>query len=381
MSIVHCRIDPSRVAFYGFRGGSGGISHVMLNLMNAVADQGMAVDLLLNNPKIPELAGLKKGIRILELGTHQGIWRVPALTRYLRREPPAALLVNREPAVRVAILARRLSGSACRIAVRVGTQISVALRRRSLPKRLMLRLAIHYCYRRADLLIANSRGVARDLATVIGLPETRIRIIDNPTVSDTLFADAAREVAHPWFHPGEPPVILGIGRLARQKDFATLLRAFARVRSQRPCRLVILGEGKERPALTALAQQLGIAADLDLPGFVDNPFAFMRRAALFVLSSAWEGSPNVLIEALALALPAVATDCPSGPREILCDGRYGPLVPVGDDHALAVAMTSVLASPPDADRLRAGAGRFRDDSCARQYLEALGLRVESEMTA
>jgi len=184
-------------------------------------------------------------------------------------------------------------------------------------------------------------------------------------------------VAHPWFQTGELPVVLGIGRLARQKDFPTLLRAFAQVRSRRPCRLVILGEGKERSALTALVERLGITPHVEMPGFVANPFAYLRRAALFVLSSAWEGSPNVLIEALALAVPSVATDCPSGPREILCEGRYGPLVPVGDDEALAEAMEAMLAAPPPAALLRRGADRFRDDGCARQYLDALGMAVGS----
>jgi glycosyltransferase involved in cell wall biosynthesis len=345
----------------------------MLNLMNAVQRLGTPVDLLLNNPAIPELAQLASGIRILSLGHSHGLGRVPALTRYLLRDAPAALLVNREPAVRAATLARRLSGRRCPIAIRVGTQVSIALARRSLPKRLLLRLAMLYCYRRADLLIANSRGVAQDLAVVTGVALRTIRIIDNPTVSDSLFRLAAQPLDHPWFEPGEPPVILGIGRLARQKDFPTLLRAFARLRSQTPCRLMILGEGKERGLLTDMARELGIAPHLALPGFAPNPFPLLKRAALFVLSSAWEGSPNVLIEALALARPVVATDCPSGPREILRDGRYGPLVPVGDDRALTAAMAAVLASPPAASHLREAADRFRDERCARHYLAALKL--------
>src|SRR5262249_41735385 len=140
-------------------------------------------------------------------------------------------------------------------------------------------------------------------------------------------------LAHPWFAAGSSPVILGIGRLHAQKDFPTLLKAFARVRAKQHARLVILGEAKEaeyRTALTTLAAQLSIADDVRFPGFVDNPFAYLARAAVFVLSSAWESFGNVVAEALACGCPVVSTDCPSGPTKILEKGKYGPLVPVGD---------------------------------------------------
>jgi glycosyltransferase involved in cell wall biosynthesis len=164
---------------------------------------------------------------------------------------------------------------------------------------------------------------------------------------------------------------MGVGRLTRQKDFPTLIRAFAAVRKVRDCRLVILGEGKDRPALEALAKEMGVGGDVDLPGFVENPYAHMSRASLFVLSSAWEGSPNVLTEALALGLPAVATDCPSGPREILEDGRYGPLVPVGDADALAGAILKTLTHPPESAELKRAAGPYTVEESSRRYLEAL----------
>jgi len=143
------------------------------------------------------------------------------------------------------------------------------------------------------------------------------------------------------------------------------------VRAVRPARLLILGEGKKRTTLEALARKLGVASDVGLPGFVDNPFAYMARAAVFVLSSAWEGFGNVVAEALACGCPVVSTDCPSGPAEILDGGAYGPLVPVGDDAALAKAILSVLETPPDPERLRARAALFSVDRVADQYLEVL----------
>ncbi|MGB5494721.1 MAG: glycosyltransferase, partial [Sedimenticolaceae bacterium] len=173
--------------------------------------------------------------------------------------------------------------------------------------------------------------------------------------------------------PFAVPVILGAGRLTEQKDFATLLRAFARMQALRPVRLVILGEGRLRGELERLADELGVGDRVALPGFTTNPYAWLARAALFVLSSAWEGSPNVLTEALALGVPSVATDCPSGPRELLAGGRYGALVAVGDPGGLAEAMLATLEAPLPAGQLRQAVSDYTAEAAALGYLGALGL--------
>jgi glycosyltransferase involved in cell wall biosynthesis len=175
---------------------------------------------------------------------------------------------------------------------------------------------------------------------------------------------------HPWFTESLP-VIVGAGRLTPEKDFPTLIRAFARFRKTQPARLIIVGEGPLEAPLRELTVSLGIAEDVDFPGFTPNPFAYMQRAALFVMSSAWEGSGNVLVEALALGVPSVSTDCPFGPRETLADGRYGSLVPVGDDVALAEAMQKTLAHPHSKDFLKEAVRDFQIDYSARRYLEVL----------
>ena len=345
----------------------------MLNLMNTLVDEGVHVDLLLNHTRIPELLKVRDEVNVVELGETDGFMRIPALVRYLRDKQPSVLLANRERAVRVATVALRYSGVSSRIAIRVGMAISMALNRRNLIQRWLRRSAIIYCYRRADVIIANSKGVAQDVASVTGIPLENIDIVNNPTVSPDIFMEAEEPVGHPWLTPESPPVILGVGRLARQKDFPALLRAFAMLRSKRDCRLVILGEGKERDRLTNLAEELDIREDVDLPGYVSNPFAYMSRAAQFVLSSRWEGSPNVLIQALALGLPVVATDCRSGPREILSNGLYGPLVRVGDAEALYRAMLQMLDSPPDKHFLQAAAEPFRVDNCTKAYMASMGI--------
>jgi len=189
-------------------------------------------------------------------------------------------------------------------------------------------------------------------------------------IDAAFYAKADAPVEHPWFQPNQPPVILGVGRHHFQKGFDTLLRAFARVRQQMPARLVILGEGPERPNLERLAAELGVAADVDLPGFDPNPFRYMRWAGVFVLSSRYEGLPNVLIQALACGCPVVSTDCPSGPSEILDGGRYGALVPVDDVEAMAQAIVRALlgqVAPAPAEWLE----QFRVEAVAEQYLRVM----------
>jgi glycosyltransferase involved in cell wall biosynthesis len=227
----------------------------------------------------------------------------------------------------------------------------------------------------ADGLIAVSRGVAADVSMIAGISGERIRVIPNPVVAPELPTLAGSAVAHPWFMTPGPPIILAAGAFRRSKDFPILIRAFARVRARRDLRLVILGKGRQKRKVEKLAEALGVREDLSLPGFVVNPYAYMAKASLLVLSSAWEGSPNVLVEALAVGTPVVATDCRSGPREILQDGRYGPLVPVGDVEALAAAMAATLDAPLPAEKLRVAAEPYRLHMSCRRYLEAFGMEA------
>jgi glycosyltransferase involved in cell wall biosynthesis len=224
----------------------------------------------------------------------------------------------------------------------------------------------------ADGIIAVSQGVADDLGQITRLSSDRIQVIYNPIVLPELFTLAQEPVEHPWFKPGEPPVILGVGRLHPQKDFPTLIRAFAEVRKVQQARLMILGDGPERQALTTLVSELGLIEDVAFPGFVQNPYAYMSKAAVFVLSSAWEGLGNVLVEAMAIGTPVVSTNCESGPGEILDGGKYGRLVPVGDSRAIAQAITSVLAG--NTQKLDPGwLDQFTLEVCVQKYIDLLGL--------
>ena len=305
----------------------------------------------------------------MDLGARRILSSLPSLVRYLRREQPAAVLSVLHANV-VALWARRLAGVSTRLVVSERNTLSLES---SYTLDLRVRLApfLAKCfYPWADGIVAVSSSVADDLAEVAGIPHERIRVIYNPVVTMDLEAKAKATLEHPWFHPGEPPVILAAGRLTAQKDFETLIRAFARVLEGRPSRLLILGEGEMRPALESLVDQLGLTQDVSLPGFVANPYPYMSQASVFVLSSRWEGLPGVLIEALYCGVPLIATDCPGGSREILVDGRYGQLVPVGDADALAKAIEGTLEDERPQFTPESW-GRFELDTVVGQYLDVL----------
>ena len=202
-----------------------------------------------------------------------------------------------------------------------------------------------FAYRRTASIVAVSEGAADDLARQLHLDRDLVNVIYNPVVSPELFEKAAEPVEDEWFEQCRGPWVIGIGRLTKQKDFANLIEAFSRVRRNLDCKLLILGEGPDRSALEELVGRLGLEGECFMPGFVNNPYKYLSRARLFVLSSAWEGLPTVLIEALALGVCVVSTDCKSGPREILQGGRLGALVPPSDSKALSDAMMMTFANP------------------------------------
>ena len=220
--------------------------------------------------------------------------------------------------------------------------------------------------------VAVSQGVGLDLQKRLRMTADRLRVIHNPIVDHELTQRAMQAAPHAWLTQHEIPVFVAVGRLVPIKDHATLLRAFALLRRRRPARLILLGEGPERPRLERLSRDLGLNNDVAMPGFCTNPAAAMRRAAAYVLSSRVESLSNTLIEALACGCPVVATDCPCGPREILRDGRFGTLVACEDAEALSSAMHTTLDQAHNRDQLRARANDFSFDHIIPQYLDAIG---------
>jgi glycosyltransferase involved in cell wall biosynthesis len=349
-----------RIAVFASFSGAGGVERMLVNLCEGLLGWGCAVDLVLVKAQSEHLRNLSPRVNVVKLKASHTFGSALGLASYLRRARPAALLAAKDRAGKVAVVARRLAGVKTRVVFRIGTTLSAALEGKNILRKWLWYVPMRLVYPKADGIVAVSRGVADDLARITGLPEERFHVIPNPVITLRMQELAQEEVAHPW-----------IGRLTRQKDFPTLIRAFARVRKSLRCRLVILGEGRDRGQLVTLASKLGVGEDVDMPGFATNPYAYLSRATLFVLSSAWEGSPNALTEALALGIPVAATDCPSGPREILRDGKYGPLVPVGEADLLAEAMLKILSSPMDREYLKQAAEAFTIEKSSLSYLNLL----------
>jgi glycosyltransferase involved in cell wall biosynthesis len=396
-----------RVAFvlHGFSGG--GMERSMLRLAEAFLRRGLEVDFVVGQARGELLDAVPAQARVVELAKRPVfaarpyglaadprafalllrpksmmgmlkplVRRLPSLVAYLREGRPDAILAAEPRYNAIAVWGRQLSGLDSRVVISERIRVSRHAGFGGPWGEPGLRDLLRRAYLGADAIVAVSDGVADDLAAHAGIPRERITTVYNPVVGPDLFAKAQERPDHPWFAPGAPPVILGAGRLDPQKDFATLIRAFAQVRKGRPARLAILGAANPNsPAcaeeLRALPGALGVADDVAMPGFVDNPFAFMAHASVFVLSSLYEGLPGVLIQALACGCPVVSTDCPSGPAEVLDGGRFGPLVPVGDAAALARAIEQALDDPPPAERLRGRAELFSVQRSADHYLELL----------
>jgi len=277
---------------------------------------------------------------------------------YIERETPDIVLPSLTSATVAALLAKHLTSHHPPV-IPIIHSLMKRKRNRAIRYRALFADAAH--------VVAVSDGVAASARREAGIDARKLVTIYNPVIPPALDELKSKRPDHPWFADGGAPVILACGRLKEVKDFAMLLHAFARMAQTRDCRLIILGEGPLRESLADLARRLGVADKVSMPGFADNPFAFMARASLFVLSSQSEGLPTALIEALACGCPCVSTDCPSGPAEILQDGAIGPLVLVGDHAALADAMVRVLDNPPDKRKLTARAGFFSMERAVRLY--------------
>lgn len=360
---------PRRIAMLGFLPSKRPVPRDMTTLIEGLAPAGVEVDLLLP----PQVGDGPLDIRVpvgrFPLDLSDPETAAVALSRYAAQRRPDVLLSNRDNAARV--LARLSGERALRIA-RVGTNVMEKTKGKHLLARWRARRRLAGVLAGTDGLIAVSEGACSALRRLLrGRTPPPIACVHSPIDMDAIAESAAAAAPHPWLARKDLPVILSVGRLVRTKDYPTLIKAFERVLQRAECRLMILGEGRQRPKLESLIRRHGLADAVALPGFVPDPFPYMARVDLFALSSRFEGFGNVLAEALAVGTPCVSTDCESGPREILGDGRYGELVPVGSISGLANAMTRALERPVEPQGLRTAASRFARDRVVDGFLRAL----------
>jgi glycosyltransferase involved in cell wall biosynthesis len=340
------KIRRADIALYMRALYNGGTEQVMVNLAGEFQRRGLAVVFLvdMHNAYSPFIARLPPGVEYVSLDAKGPFARFRKLRDFLKQRSPHALIAAGYYPNIIAILARRRARVATRVIVTEHNSPTV-IRQLSAPwqARRWFSLFAKALYPQAHGIVAVSQGTAHDLAQEIGLAPHRITTIYNPVIEDALIKAASEPIPDPWFQDASTPVVLAIGRLEPQKNYASLIRAIAIVNKSRPCRLLILGEGSERAILTKQIEAMQLSEIVRLGGFAENPHMYTARASMLVLSSVWEGLSCVLIEALALGTPAVATNCPFGPAEVLKNGRYGTLVPVDDDDALAKAILRNLS--------------------------------------
>lgn len=375
---------PLRIALAIPHLGGGGAERSVLKLARGLIERGYRVDILVfekidtladEMPSEARLIELKPGpiqdihdrihlvrrfgYRILKFLRINLLQDARSMAAYIDAEQPDCVLPSLPRAKSAALLAICFS--------RLGPVVIPTIHSVLINRKRRFRSLYSILFPMADRLVTVSDGVADNLSTNLEFPREKISRIYNPADTEEITKLARDVPEHPWMSDDGPPVILAAGRLARVKDYPTLLQAFRQVSRNRDVRLIILGEGSWRRRLEKMIRKMGLQEKVSLPGWVSNPYAFMSRATLFVLSSRNEGLGNVLIEAMACGCPCVSTDCPSGPAEILNNGRFGPLVPVGDDSALAAAMERVLDSPPGKEALLARAQEFSFDASVDQY--------------
>ena len=348
----------------------GGAERVAVNLANEFVARGVPTDLVLMQAEGGWLQHVDPRVGIVDLGVARVRHLLFPLVRYWKTRRPRTLMAYMWPLTIVAFCARVLAGVASRLVFSEHTTWSVSEMYAKRLTRLRIKVSMRVLYRCADAVMSVSAGSARDLEKIAWLDRGSVITVYNPIVGARAIDAGSASCVKEW-SVGAHKRVIAVGTLKAIKDYRTLLIAFDRVARDVDSRLLILGEGEERSDLQALVSQLGLGGRVFMPGFVIDPGSYLAQADLHVLSSKGEGFGNVIVEALEHGVPVVSTDCPSGPREILEDGKYGALVPVGDVVALAHAMQEALSRSHDPEALKLRARAFSVNSAADAYLKIL----------
>jgi glycosyltransferase involved in cell wall biosynthesis len=355
----------------------GGAERLHILLANHWHAQGIKVDFALMRRRGDLLGLLPDGIGIVDLGADRIRGVILPFARYLRKARPDIVIAAMWPLTSAAVLSWRLAGKPGRLYLSDHIQLSISCVQELKISPWYLRAVMRLTYPSANGLIAVSEGVKQDMCRLGGFADSQVRVIYNPAAIGVSPQPEPESVRKKLWGTGFDHHILSVGSLKAQKDHATLIRAFAILPASLNAKLTILGEDDLRPELEALVQQLGLQDRVAMPGFVIDTYPWYRTADLFVLSSRWEGFGNVIVEALECGVPVVSTDCPSGPAEILENGRIGRLVPIQDSAALAASIAESLRNPVDRELLMRRARDFSVSTIADQYLDYLGLHKES----
>lgn len=361
----------TEIAFYlpSLRGG--GAERTTLNLANGFADRGYEVDLVLVQAEGEYLPSVSSKVNLIDFNTKRVLHSLPKLTRYLRKKKPKAIISALHHANVICSWAVNLANTNTKTILTARDIFSSNQSNRNIHSKVFINLLKH-SYLNADFVVGISKGVVNDLLSILNISDHKnFKVIYNPVINNSIDQQLNCELSHPWFYDGEPPVILAVGRLEPIKDYKTLIYAFKEVKKRRNAKLIILGEGSQRKELEDLVKSLGLSDHVMMPGFVSNPYVYMKKSALLVHSAIAEGFCNVIVEAMYCGTPIVATNGPGGPREILENGKYGSLVPVGDAKIMAKAILEALNAKFDAEILVKRAKDFEVNTILDQYQEII----------
>ena len=353
--------------------GYGGAEVITLRLIKGFIQNGLDVDLVIATPRLKMIHAIHPEVNIIKLGSRKATFSLFKLMRYIRKNKPEIILSHLNRANRIVLLAKYLTRSPVKVFVVEHTTGSVAKSQSTLIHNIFTSFSYRFLYKYAEEIIHVSNGAARDLEDLLGWEPGRIKVVYNPVVDDGS-SEKSYSIPHPWFNPEQPPVIVSMGRICAPKDYVTLIKAVDIVRKTREVRLLILGDGRERKKIEDLIQEYGLINNVQIMGIVDDPFPYLFHADLFVLSSTREALPTVIIEALSCGCPVVSTECKYGPSEILNDGIFGKLVPVGNSNAMAIAIIHSLDNIPDRSTLRNRANEFSIQKSTDLYIRILGLK-------
>lgn len=324
----------------------GGAEHVAVRIANKLAAQGDSVDLVLAQVKGDYLSEVNGKVKIINLNCSDGFSTIksfPKLIRYLRNNKPSVLFSTLFRANTIAALAVKLSSVNTKLVLRHPNMLYPEGKKDLSFYSMLSKKSAIWAAEKASLVVLTSQAMKRELLKHSSIDSSRVIIIYNPVPIKEIQHKAKNESGHDWLDNKKIPVILAVGRLTYQKNFDSLIKAFAELRKKYESRLIILGEGDERIRLEYLTKELNIHEFVSMPGFSNNPYSYMYRSDVFVLSSRWEGFPNVLVEAMACGVKVVATDCPGGAAEILEYGKYGELIDVDSTDDIVGAIDKVLS--------------------------------------
>ena len=347
----------------------GGAERVMINLANGFASKGIEVYLAVLNHHGVYQKEVSDNLQIIDINSNRAIFSFNAMKSFINKKTPQ-IVYSTIAHINILLLIIKLLNrrNDYKVIIRE-SNTSSQLAKKITFKVLLLDILKRIFYPTADLIIAPSKGVAIDLIDNYKINIKKIEVVNNPIDYNWLLSLSAKPCKDSYLKQSSSKFIIGLGALTKQKDFETLIRAFSIVKKTHNCKLIILGEGPERQKLENLVNQLKLKEHVHMPGFVENPFNYLKVSSVFVLSSLFEGSPNVLIQALLLGVPCVSTNCKSGPEEILKDGEYGQLVEVGDQLEMSRAIVNVLEGKWESKSIKGLEKAYSFKQIVSQYLK------------